>query len=72
MAPPGGGGGGLPPPNNFSELTNWSKNELVSWSVGQNLSIYITFYPFFPNLTVINDKKIIELHFIIRLVINYQ
>ena len=41
----------------FLELTNWSKNELISWSVGQYVSIYITFYPFFPNLMVENDKK---------------
>ena len=50
MVPPGG----CPPPIFFLELTNWSKNELVSWSKFINL---YHFLPFFPNLTVKNDKK---------------
>ena len=56
-------------PNADSGVGQLVKNELISRSVGQNL---YHFLPFFSNLTVKNDKKMIELHFIISLAINYQ
>ena len=50
-------GGLSPPPILFLELTNWSKNELVSWSKFINL---YHFYHFFPILMVENDKKLLN------------
>ena len=66
----GGGGVAHTPHFFFLEMTNQSKSELVSCS--KFIHLY-NFLPFFPNFWVENDKnKLIELHFLIRLAINYQ